>query len=81
MVITPFGRSPNGTLHWPTVLLFSKIFPAFINFMSFAALGTIFLSVDRMTKVISEMVRKMKNEFKDNHHKYNIWKENVSYQE
>lgn len=45
MVITPFGSSPKGTLHWPTVLLFSKIFPAFISLMSFAALGAIFLSM------------------------------------
>lgn len=44
MVMTSFGRFPKGTLHWPTVLLFSKIFPAFISLMSFAALGAIFLS-------------------------------------
>lgn len=44
MVITPFGSSPKGALHWPTVLLFSNTFPAFISFMSFAPLGTIFLS-------------------------------------
>lgn len=44
MVITPLGSSPNGTLHWPTVLLFSNIFPALISLTSFAALGAIFLS-------------------------------------
>lgn len=44
IVITPFGSSPKGVLHCPTVLLFSKIFPAFINFMSFADLGPPFLS-------------------------------------
>lgn len=44
MVITPLGSSPNGILHCATVLLFSKIFPALINFTSFAAFGAIFLS-------------------------------------
>lgn len=44
MVITAFGSSPKGTLHCPTVLLFSNILPAFISFMSFADLGAIFLS-------------------------------------
>lgn len=44
MVITPLGSSPNGVLHCATVLLFSKIFPALINFTSFAAFGVTFLS-------------------------------------
>lgn len=47
IVITPFGSSPRCILHCPTVLLFSKIFPALINLTSFAALGAIFLSVSR----------------------------------
>lgn len=47
IVITPFGSSPRCILHCPTVLLFSKIFPALINLTSFAALGAIFLSVSQ----------------------------------
>lgn len=49
IVITPFGSSPNGILHCPTVLLFSKIFPALINLTSFAAFGAIFLSENSCT--------------------------------
>ena len=44
MMMIALGRSPKGTPHWPTVLLFSKIFPAFISLMSLAPLGAIFLS-------------------------------------
>lgn len=39
MIITPPAISPNGALHWPTVLLFSKILPELINFTSFADFG------------------------------------------
>lgn len=35
------AESPKGNLHWPTVLLFSKIFPELISFTSFAAFGVI----------------------------------------
>lgn len=48
IVRTPLGSSPNGILHWATVLLLSKIFPALINFMSLAAFGAIFLSGKRV---------------------------------
>lgn len=44
MVMTALERSPKGTLHWPTILSFSKIFPVFISLMSLAPLGAIFLS-------------------------------------
>lgn len=43
IIIAPPVTSPNGTLQWPTVLLFSKILPELINFTSFTAFGLIVL--------------------------------------
>lgn len=77
MVITPHGSSPKGVLHWPTVLLLSKIFPALISFMSLAPLGAIFLSDiteqkvpmldDKTQKHIKDMRRPKRKD------KYNIY--------
>jgi len=53
MVMTPFGSSPKGVLHWPTVLLFSRILPAFINLTSFAAVGANFLSLGHSEMILS----------------------------
>jgi len=39
IVITPPGSSPTATLDSARVLSFSRIFPAFINFMSFVVFG------------------------------------------
>ena len=47
IMITPLPLSPKGILHWPTVLLFSKILPELISFTSLAAFGMIVLPNNR----------------------------------
>lgn len=47
MVVTPPGISHKGLLHSPSVLLFSSIFPALINFTSFTVLGPFCFSVQQ----------------------------------
>lgn len=43
-MVTPPGVSTRGLLHSPTVLLFSNIFPALINFTSLMVLGPLSFS-------------------------------------
>lgn len=53
IVVTPPGISHKGFLHSPTVVLFSNILPALINFKSSTVLGPFPLSTKRQTCYMS----------------------------
>lgn len=53
MVMTPPRSSPIGTLDSAKVLLFSKILPAFISFMSLIVLGPVPLSLGHWARMLS----------------------------
>lgn len=53
MVMTPPGSSPTGTRDSAKVLLFSRIFPALINFMSLIVLGPFAFSLGHCARMLS----------------------------
>lgn len=48
MIAPPAAVSPKGNLHWPMVVLFSKIFPELTSFTSFVVLGMIVLPMQEL---------------------------------